>query len=863
MKRVLSVGVLLVLCCLPVLAGELLTNDTGQTVYGLSVTFSEPVTITGCGDTLLTVEPKGVNRTFTFHGGEVDPWNAHWITWEPSDAELVASEWLLDSAAVFRAAVFSGNELLIDDFSDGDLISELGVPWTFSEFSRGAFAEPPAVGQDAIGDWYLEVQQRSPIVGATLYLGSFDMSAFDAVVLDVSVSADTQLNLGCDCNFDAYPEGGLGFSRTLYVGAGLHEYTLHLDSLSVCLVDTELCPECDWESGLTDVVSFGLAIYGGSPCTLGIYRVALEKRVTWLDAVQRAPYAIDYSACVGAGTEAGSGFGIRGVRAFLSETGLALSIECDSAASLDDHSLFVRGSLAGDDLGVRLSSTAVHVALNVNGGFTYETELGHDSANLVVSDNSIALLVPLSVFPDFLTAVLAEGTSFLLAFETIGADGSLENPAVCEDCISTSAVVAVEEEVKLLDEGDPAHLHAVIDGLEYLGNPYLERYPCGSEWDSAREINDLEVWNDQLYLGAGGYSSNAGPVDVWRFDPASGDFASDYRVDDEAIGRFRVFDDHMYIPGIDAIESWEFGNVYRCGPTGWRKIRRLPSAIHVYDVAEFDGMLVAAGAYADDTNPDAIVSGGALYVSRNQGASWECDFIPCTAYGDLSLYDESRPDVGRFYRLFEFRDRLFAFGTLLPRLYVWNGTSFEYLDVNPFPSLLSYGGYECADVPYTAQALADIVQTQEEGDLWRPCAESIMDNILIFNGRLVYSVWGMYPGSSHKWNASGIALYAATDLLERDIERLQIPAEDTYIEDLIVVDSLLIALVYQHVGDGYKTLVFATEDFVSWREVFSFSAVTYASAIEYLDGYFYLGLGGAALNTGDLYRFPASPLIIQ
>jgi len=44
-KRSLAL-IVLVLVCIPVFAGSYLTNDTGQTVYGLTVTFSEPVTIT-------------------------------------------------------------------------------------------------------------------------------------------------------------------------------------------------------------------------------------------------------------------------------------------------------------------------------------------------------------------------------------------------------------------------------------------------------------------------------------------------------------------------------------------------------------------------------------------------------------------------------------------------------------------------------------------------------------------------------------------------------------------------------------------------------------------------------------------------
>lgn len=96
MKRLLLVGVLLILFSIPVLAGEYLMNDTGQTVYGLTVAFSEPVTITGFGDVLMTVEPTGESTSFTFSGGEVEAWGGHWLNWEPDSATLVSKEWLMD-----------------------------------------------------------------------------------------------------------------------------------------------------------------------------------------------------------------------------------------------------------------------------------------------------------------------------------------------------------------------------------------------------------------------------------------------------------------------------------------------------------------------------------------------------------------------------------------------------------------------------------------------------------------------------------------------------------------------------------------------------------------------------------------------
>jgi len=94
MKRMLPIGALFVLVSLPVFAGGYFMNDTGETVYGLRVVFSEPVTITSFGDVLNTITTQEESSLFTFSGGAVEPWGDHWIIWEPASASIVSSEWL-------------------------------------------------------------------------------------------------------------------------------------------------------------------------------------------------------------------------------------------------------------------------------------------------------------------------------------------------------------------------------------------------------------------------------------------------------------------------------------------------------------------------------------------------------------------------------------------------------------------------------------------------------------------------------------------------------------------------------------------------------------------------------------------------
>ena len=90
----------LMFCSPCAFAGEYLMNDTGETVVGLRVVFSELVHITSFGDVLLSVDPLNESTGFVFFGGELEAWGGQWLNWEPTTATLVEYEWLHESPPV-------------------------------------------------------------------------------------------------------------------------------------------------------------------------------------------------------------------------------------------------------------------------------------------------------------------------------------------------------------------------------------------------------------------------------------------------------------------------------------------------------------------------------------------------------------------------------------------------------------------------------------------------------------------------------------------------------------------------------------------------------------------------------------------
>lgn len=182
----------------------------------------------------------------------------------------------------------------------------------------------------------------------------------------------------------------------------------------------------------------------------------------------------------------------------------------------------------------------------------------------------------------------------------------------------------------------------LTDQIEYIGNPYLDRYPAESQ-RYARNIWDMIFFNGKLYLGAGNSSNagpapNAGPVPIISYDPESNLFSSDFIVDEEQIDVFHALDGMLYIPGHDPKENWSLGNFYSLPPGGlWQKHRTIPHAIHTYSMTSFDNKLFAALGTQEEMS---------VVVSGDGGLTWEGHNI----------------GSGRIYDFLRVKDRLYAIG---------------------------------------------------------------------------------------------------------------------------------------------------------------------------------------------------------
>ncbi|MCA9031991.1 MAG: hypothetical protein KDA66_14345, partial [Planctomycetaceae bacterium] len=175
--------------------------------------------------------------------------------------------------------------------------------------------------------------------------------------------------------------------------------------------------------------------------------------------------------------------------------------------------------------------------------------------------------------------------------------------------------------------------------------------PTANKVEAARKINELKIVDRRLYLGHGDWFKNTGPTDVIYFDFDKQEFVTEYTVDEEAIQRYRLYGNRLFLPGTDSTESGEFGNLYVRDASTWKKYRTIPRGLHVFDFAEFNSRwFVATGSYFNDSKQGPWV--GAIYSSEDQAATWRYEYTTASAGRSVS----------RITSLMPYKNRLFAFG---------------------------------------------------------------------------------------------------------------------------------------------------------------------------------------------------------
>lgn len=350
----------------------------------------------------------------------------------------------------------------------------------------------------------------------------------------------------------------------------------------------------------------------------------------------------------------------------------------------------------------------------------------------------------------------------------------------------------------------------LTDKIENIGNPYAEVYKKADEI-YARNIWDMKTYRGLLFIGGGntyniGPAPNAGPVPIFSYDPRTGKFRNEGKVDDEQINTFTVLNDILYIPGADATESHEFGNYYLRSENGmWWKMRNIPGGLHVFSMNSFDQRLMAGISTA---------TGAAVAISENNGRSWQV------------LQIGSRQST---YALLVIGNQLYAMKQFVPERYrkKWPAQLRD-----EYYAIAQYTGNNCfiSRPDLTEENIfPDIMLENQVKRITRSL--QIGDKALYIGAYNFKTPIGMFLASSFARNAV-------------TVRRINLPLAYTPRDFLIRGDTLYL-LCTENINNGYLQKVIKTSihDLNNYQVVFHFSTSAFVRSFEEIDGDFYFGLG--------------------
>lgn len=161
-------------------------------------------------------------------------------------------------------------------------------------------------------------------------------------------------------------------------------------------------------------------------------------------------------------------------------------------------------------------------------------------------------------------------------------------------------------------DATPGELVLLADPLHFV--PALASTGYDGIWD-------LAVWQNRLYLAAGGNPPLMTEIaDILVYDYESREWTLDYSVEEEGIVVLEVHDGVLYSPGVDALRSPYWGNIYYNDGSGWTKKETIPFAVHVFGIFFHDGKIwVTTGQGAPNYR-------GSLFSSADMGDTWQEEF---------------------------------------------------------------------------------------------------------------------------------------------------------------------------------------------------------------------------------------------
>ena len=380
-----------------------------------------------------------------------------------------------------------------------------------------------------------------------------------------------------------------------------------------------------------------------------------------------------------------------------------------------------------------------------------------------------------------------------------------------------------------------------------LGNPMV------TDGQRGRALNvwDLQVFEGKVYVGGGDTSTNKGPMNVWAYNPASQLFIKETTIPEEAILRFKLIDDQLYIPAADPRNA-DSSKFYRKAiADDWQQFGdRQHKLAHVRDLIKVDQSLLLVGNSRPPTQGKKATPGAV--VTNDQGASFNPVIV------------NNLPDTGEvrfigfdwFFTVFNYQNKIYALNSLLR-------------DAGNYPGFIAVYDSDIQELSLDFSLTNNEFIPQQNIDfengkhgvntiyqIWQPIE---YQGDLIYTARSFSNTISLQAARKLYFNSLG--LYLKSDI-GKSPKEVRLPHQAIGEDLLLIEDELYVLANKKNAPEKFTIYVFKTsqpQNQQAWEQIVSFESTNKARSFEYLDRTFYFGLGqdaGEAIaNSGDILSY--------
>lgn len=338
-----------------------------------------------------------------------------------------------------------------------------------------------------------------------------------------------------------------------------------------------------------------------------------------------------------------------------------------------------------------------------------------------------------------------------------------------------------------------------------LGIPLSEYYPDGIP---ARTPWDVEIYDEKLFVAAGDYDKNSGPVPIYYYDIASQNWVNSGTVPDEQIEHFKVIHNTLMIPGCDPQCHWDYGSIYVYENKQWTNQHNIPGGVHQFDLVEFqDEIFVGLGILPGNTPIAKSTDGGKT-------------FCPADIYKNGTKLDTTVPPDAkavqlRVYDFFTFNGQLFAYyrrfidNVIENEIYRYENGAFYYHQNLTGPITINRSTYR------------------------------VFDEKTEYQGKLYFTTGNLYTTSDFQ-----------------TIEHIPL-VENSIVTDLCVIeDSLYVITAIKHPHGTYRTTLWRRQNGSQelYEDILFFDFPCPAQCFTYNNGILYFGMGDGILSESNPYN---------